>query len=172
MAEGQRVFADHHYAYAVLPDIYRVVHGSGIKRNQVNITPTGISADAWVMGHYLNDYATSEATIVMTSVPQPDIPQGSGTAGVGSNMYTQPYPEFAGQWTTQSGYPSRTVSDVASPEFISSPRFLISFAGSNPEKVLVVPITGAILGVRYATTWSPSLSSTTEVTDLETVRII
>lgn len=171
--KGHRVFADHNYAYAVLANIYRVVQGSGIEPNQALITPDAEGkATAWVLAHYLNDFATATATIAMTTILQPDIPMGSGVIGGPSNMYTSLYPEFSDQWTTQSGYPSNTPSDVASPEYVSSPRFLIGFAGNNTEKVIVVPITGVILGTRYATNWSALLSSTAEVTDLEAVRII
>lgn len=170
--KGHRVFADHNYAYAVLSNIYRLVQGSGIEPNQALITPNVEGkATAWVLGHYLNDYATATATIAMTSILQPDIPMGSGITGGPSNMYTSLYPEFADEWTTQSGYPNNTPSDVASPEYPDSPRFLISFVGNNTEKVMVVPITGVILGTRYATIWSALLSSNAEVTDLETVRI-
>ena len=173
LERGQRVFADHNYAYAVLPDIYRMVQGSGIERNQVIITPDAESdANAWVIGHYLNDFATAMATVVMTTVPQTDIPLGSGIIGGPSNMYTSLYPEFADQWTTQSGYLTRTLSDIASPDYPDSPRFLIAFAGDDTEKVIIIPITGIILGTRYGTIWSALLSSNAEVTDLETVRLI
>jgi hypothetical protein len=173
MGKGQRVFADQNYAYAVLPNIYRMVQGSGIERHQTIITPDAEgSSDAWIIGHYLNDYATAVATIAMTTVFQPNIPLGSGTVGGPSSMYTSLYPEFADQWVTQSGYPTNTPSDVASPDYPESPRFLIGLAGNNTEKVIVVPITGAILGTRYATNWSVLLSDSAEVTDLETVRII
>jgi hypothetical protein len=170
--QGFRVFADPNYAYALTDDIDRVVQGSGIERNPVTVTPANASsADAWIMSHYYSEYNIVLTSVAMSTAIQTDFPLASGDLGGPSEMFTDSVPESASTWITQSGYPNRFPSDVDSPEFEDSPRFLIGFAGNTPEKVLVVPITGAILGTRYATNWT-TLSSTAAVTDLEVVRII
>ncbi len=172
MGRGQRVFADNNYAYALLPDIYRMATGSGIERHQLIITPDQASAaDSWVMAHYLNEYGSSVASVALNAEAQTDLPLASGNLGGPTEFYTSVYAEFPDSWVTQSGYPNRSPADVASPDFPDSPRFLIGWSGNSPEKVLVVPVTGAILGTRYATNWT-TLSSTAAVTDLESVRII
>ncbi len=172
MQRGQRVFADNNYAYALLPEIYRVVTGSGIERNQLIVTPDqASSADSWVMSHYLNEFGSSIASVALNAETQRDLPLASGDLGGPTDMFTSIYPEFPDSWTTQSGYPNRSPADVASPDFPDSPRFLIGWSGNTTAKVTVVPITGAILGTRFATNWT-TLSSTAAVTDLESVRII
>ncbi len=170
---GQRVFADNNYAYALLPDIYRMVQGSGIERNQLIVTPDQASpATSWVMSHYLNEFGSSVASVALNALGQADLPLASGDLGGPTEMFTSVYAEFPDAWVTQSGYPDRSPADVASPDFPDSPRFLIGWAGNTLEKIIVVPITGAILGTRFPTNWSLSLSSTAAITDLESVRII
>lgn len=169
---GYRVFADSNYAYALADDVERVATGSGIERNQLIVTPDQAStADSWIMAHFLSEYGTSLASVALNAERQVDLPLASGDLGGPTEMYTSVYAEFPDGWITQSGYANRSPADVVSPDFPDSPRFLIGWSGNSPEKVIVVPITGAILGTRFATNWT-TLSSTAAVTDLESVRII
>ncbi len=172
MQRGQRVFADNIYAYAVLPDIYRMVQGSGIQRQQLIVTPDqASSAKSWVMSHYLNEHGSSVASVALNALAQTNLPLASGDLGGPTEMFTSIYAEFPDSWVTQSGYPNRSPADVVSPDFPDNPRFLIGWSGNTTAKVTVVPITGAILGTRFPTNWT-TLSSTAAVTDLESVRII
>ncbi len=172
LRDGCRVFADNNYAYALLPDIYRVVQGSGIERNPLTVTPDqASSATTWVMAHYLNEHGSSVASVALNAELQTNLPLASGNLGGPTEMYTSVYAEFPDAWVTQSGYPNRSPADVISPDFPDSPRFLIGWSGNTTAKVTVVPVTGAILGTRFATNWT-TLSSTAAVTDLESVRII
>ncbi len=169
---GYRVFADSNYAYALAGDIERVVTGSGIERNQLIVTPDqASSANSWIMAHFLSEYGTSLASVALNAERQVDLPLASGDLGGPTEMYTSVYAEYPDSWITQSGYANRSQADFVSPDFPDSPRFLIGWSGNSPEKVMVVPITGVILGTRFATNWT-TLSSTAAVTDLESVRII
>lgn len=176
---GERLFSDDRFVYKQGITLLRITHGSGILVSSgggvfsgetnfdlIDITPPAASPliVRWLLTHYLDDFGDSIGTVAIAT----NVLHAAGP----TEFFTSIYPE-AGFWTTQSGYPDDAVEDLVGPDFPQSTRVVVALKDEIEDHVRVHIVSGfQTLFSGVATNWSPLLSISGIVTDLEVVRII
>ena len=149
-----KIYSNCNHAYVLCRAVERIVHGSGVERHSVVISPGYLSPNSiYLLSNYITEFGMAWYS-VLVSTPAGD-------------MWYGPYPENTGSWTIASGV-SPTPVDIVFPDIPESPRFIIGVSGV-PHGIVILSPSGLIN--RYDTDWSAMTTSAT-VTDLEATRII
>jgi len=151
----ERVFSNLDYAYVLSRRVVRIVHGSGIERNETTISPGDQTIGTiYLAANYITEFGMSWYTVLVTTP--------------GGEMWYGPCPETSDSWIQTADGISPTPIDIVFPDMPQSPRFVVGVSG-NPWAIVVYAPSG--LAGRLNTDWS-SMDSAATVTDLEATRII